>query len=612
MSGLGQGIAAMVNGFAAGRDIKHGWEDRKDEKEWQKKLREYRASAEKRLDERQGWARDQHGVYMDTADRTQTEWAQSQADRRDMRDALGGAVDAAEAGLGASPEPAAAAEGDPASVSTKSPQPALGATADTGYISQPIPPVSRNTPDGPQAAAADAAPVAPRRSDAGAMGAMPEAEGAFLVESGDGTVIATRPPRDAAEQAQLAQAAKEGRLSQDPEAARRQRQIDEAGMSEATAHQWFQPAGLGADVAEVGRRAVGFGKSVAEAGVNQGAAAVRAVNKPFNAVAEYGVGKSFGAPKNIDVNGDGYRGLDAAMDARDSASEALAPPKGATKAEADTAAATAQVMDAVGEDPAMKAAAQGTQMGAQPGKPMTVKQRDNAASTFMESYRKNGVPIIQKELMRQGRFAEAESLTGFVNEQAAQEGMRNWSRGVFAAMNGDLEAAADAMMDAYNSSGYFDDGFEIVKDQSSLIKDKGGEVVGVKLAMRNQETGAVTVQEDSISDVITKGLWLTSPEKAMETYLANQQAMQEKLAATEAKRQDAAIELIKQAPKEIREMAQFLMEQDQKRREASFGQDNTPPLTIEEAMAQAQAVLAGDGRGAAPASSETPVLRRGG
>lgn len=609
MSGLGAGIAAMVNGFVGGREIRNRWEDRKDEKEWQKKLREYRANAEKRLDERQawaeeqqGWARDQHGVNMAASGRAQKEWDQNWADQQAMRDALGGAVDAAEEGIVDAPAD------ETASVSTKSPQPALGATRDS-HISQPIPPVSRQTPDAPPPSVADTVPAAPRRASTGEMGAAP-AEGAFLRDMGDGTVIATRPPRDAAEQAQLAQAAKEGRLSQDPQAAARQAEVDRIGTARATAngmqrailpdpeHEYGRSGGAGADVVE-GAKAVGrLGAGAVDAAANLGVRGVRQVNQVVNPVAEWITGKDFGSPKDADWSG-------GAMDAMP------APPKGATKAEAATAAATAQVMDAVGDDPAMKAAAEGTPMGAQPGQPMTVRQRDNAATTFMESYRKNGVPLIQKELMRQGRFKEAEGLTAFINDQAAQEGMRNWSRGVFAAMNGDLDAAADAMIDAYNSSGYFDDGFEIVKEQSSLIKDKGGEVTGVKLAMRNQQTGEVTVQEDSISDVITKGLWLTSPEKAMETYIANQQAMQARLIEADAKRQDAAIDLIKQAPKEIREMAQFLMEQDQKRREASFGRDDTPPLTIEEAMAQAQAVLAGGGAPAA-AAGDTPVLRRGG
>lgn len=607
MSGLGAGISALVNGFVGGRDIRNRWEDRKDEKEWQKKLREYRANAEKRLDDRHawageemGWQRDRHGVYMDTADRTQKQWDQTWADDQAMRDALSGAVDAADAGT---IQPA----DDSATVSTKNPSTGMGVAPDVPALSE----------DGKAAAAtiSEASPVvqfpeaqqapAPRRAPSPTeMGAAPEpaAAGAFLQDLGDGTVIATRAPRNAAEQAQLAQAAKEGRLAQDPEAARRQAEIDRIGTARATAngaqramladpdHEYGKPGGAGADLAQ-GAKAVARGAAdVVDGAVNQGLKGVRQINRVINPAAKWVTGNDFGEPRNVDWSGG----------ARD---EMPAPPKGATKAEAATAEGTAKVMDAMGDDPAMQAAAEGTPLGVKPGQSMTVKQRDNAATTFMDSYRKNGVPIIQKELMRQGKFAEAQALTGFVNDQAAQEGMRNWSRGVFAAMNGDLETAAEAMMDAYNSAGYFDDGYEILKDQSSLIKDENGDVSGVRLAMRNQQTGEVTVQEDSISDVITKGLWLTSPEKAMETYIANQQAIQKQLLEADAARREQAGKLVEKDFDATNDAALELMK-------ASIGLDGKPTITYEEALAEVQ--RARSGGGSAQLGGDTPVLRRPG
>ena len=617
MSGLGTGIAAMVNGFVGGRDIRNRWEDRADQKEWDKELREFRRKAEGRLEDRhgwageqQGWARDRHGVFMDQSEQASRQFEQAWSDDQAMRGALSGAVDAAEAGM-VPAQPVADGPIATAAASTKSPQiESMGATRPDGVTPTASPAAGVATPQGPKRAEAAAA------EPAGLGATRPESD--LFIDMGDGKVTTTRGPRTPEEKAAIAQAATEGRLVLDVDTAARQRQIDEAGMARATAnpvaralqddpnHRWGEKAGAGRDLVEAGKMVGRTALAAPEMMANQGLRGVRQINAAVNPIADWVAGTNFGAPENVDINGDGKkRTLTGSTGGMPTAPH----PKGASRTEAETAEGAAQVMDQLGEDPAMQAAAEGVPMGAKPGRAMTVRQRDEAATTFMESYRKNGVPMVQKELMRQGKFEAAQGLADFVNDQAAQEGMQNWSRAVFAAMNGDLEAAAKGMIAAYNSSGYFDDGMEIVEDQSELLRDDSGDVVGVRLAMRNQQTGEITVQTDSISDVINKGLWLTSPEKAAENYVARQQEMQKHLLELEAKRQEAGIDLIKNAPKEIRDMAQFLMEQDTERRKNSFGRDDTPPMTIEEAMQRAQEVLMG-GDQAATASGETPVLRR--
>ena len=71
-------------------------------------------------------------------------------------------------------------------------------------------------------------------------------------------------------------------------------------------------------------------------------------------------------------------------------------------------------------------------------------------------------------------------------------------------------------MAAYNASGYFDDGMDVVKEKSTLIKNDAGDVVGVTLTMRNQATGEEITQTDSIDGFIQKAAWIPSPEKAFE------------------------------------------------------------------------------------------------
>ncbi|MDB6179010.1 hypothetical protein PAF17_16075 [Paracoccus sp. Z330] len=596
MSGLGAGIAALVNGYVGGKDIKQRWEDRADQKEWNKELRDFRRKAEGRLADRhgwageqQGWARDRHGAFMDQSEQRSRAFEQAWNDDQSMRGAFDGAVSAAESGLVTPTEPEQVT-----SASTKGPVQAvpMGVSPDAPQVSAQSPQVSDQSPQ---------------------LGAQPPQVDPLFSDAGDGRVYSMRPPRNAEEKAQIALAAKEGRLIVDDATAQRQGEIDRIGNARATAgpvqqaimadpdHRYGQSGGAGADVVEAGKAVARGAANTVDAAANIGLRGVRQVNKVVNPISEWITGKNFGEPANADWSGG----------ARDQM-PAPARPKGATKVEADTAAGAAQVIDQVGDSPAMQAAAEATPLGVKPGQPMTVRQRKDAADSFMQSYIKNGAPVVIKEMMRQGKFSEAESLQAFIKDESAQEGLRQWSGAVFAALNGDVETAAEAMMDAYNSAGYYDDGFEILKDETSLIRDDSGEVTGVRLAMKNQQTGQVSIQEESISDVINKGLWLTSPEQAMQSYIARQQAVQDRLLEADQKRQEAAIELIKNAPKEIREMAQFLMEQDVERRKNSFGRDETPPLTPEEAMAQAQALIAGGGAAQPQAGGETPVLRRGG
>lgn len=99
----GYGIASFVDGFFKGRDIRHGWEDRKDNKERQKKLDEIQFAQERRAQEAFDWD-------MGTRKRTR-------ADEDAMRTAQEAALDAtresmdapATEPLGATPNTATAA-----------------------------------------------------------------------------------------------------------------------------------------------------------------------------------------------------------------------------------------------------------------------------------------------------------------------------------------------------------------------------------------------------------------------------------------------------------------------------------------------------------------------
>ena len=92
------GIAGLVDGFFKGRQIKDGWEDRKDTKKRQAKQDEYTAAEQSRIAERHGWARDQYG-------RSVSDYDRERADDDAFRKANQDAIDATEAAMAEGSQP---------------------------------------------------------------------------------------------------------------------------------------------------------------------------------------------------------------------------------------------------------------------------------------------------------------------------------------------------------------------------------------------------------------------------------------------------------------------------------------------------------------------------
>lgn len=589
MSGLGTGIAAFVNGFVGGREIKHGWEDRKDKKEWDKKLQEFEIAAQERTAERHGWARDTHGLNMADGRLRLNTAQQIYDDNQDIRQAMSEADEAARAGM---VEPAGGAEAPagaipvstgPQPMGAVAPQP--GAAAQEGALGAV-----------PASTGVDVPANATRAPEGAQGGAQP-----LFAQTPDGKVFAQRPPRDAQEKAQIAQAAKEGRLAQNPAEAGRQAEIDRIGEARATnrlyntlapnpEHEYFEPGGVGADVVEGTKAAARARLGAQDMALGAlGGAANMVANRPVNAITRWATGRDFGEFGQPDWSG----GANDAMPAP------RAPaPKGADASKQATVDAAAEVVDEIGQSPSQQAAAEGVELGAQPGRPISPAQRKEKGIEYGESWIKNGAPRLEQEYLRKGMLAEADQVRAFVENRQVQAGIKSWGQAVFAVLNGDDEGAFDALTDAYNSRGYFEDGLEIVKDQSSLIRDDKGKTVGVRLAFRNQETGEVTVSEDRIENVIQNGLWLMSPEKAMENMLAQQAAMQKQMVEIEAENRKTAGRLIEKDFDAINQAALKIMETS---KDIATGQ---PTISYEEALRIAQ-----EGRSGG-AGQQTPVLHR--
>ena len=655
---IGSGLAAAVNGFIDGRQVKHGWEDRKINQKRQTRLDELREAAEVRAEESHDLDMEAGGL-MNSARRQSIragdrEWD----DQNRYRAAVDADLALAEKAMRA---PDLSAQLDPATVST---------SGGGGLLAQQIADAQRaatapvlgaiRSDDRRQAIAeyragqAAPQPATPSPAGTGSLGAVRPAqqdERAQAIEEfrtgratpggprplastgyvdlmrvrPDGMFIANRAPQTDDEKRALLEAAKAGKLATSPEREAQQREID-ANTALDMPYEWGAQGNLVGDLDRVGRlgqRAAN--DTLARAGemaVNGAVSGIQNLNAPLQALSRYATGEDhIGAPQRVDLNSDGKRESTATpiaeswgairAEPQPKAKAAAPAPKHAPAAAGDAApesakvvaSTAAKVVDAVADSqPSVKAAIEAVpakDLGVSRSKPMTAPQREKAGRTLMESYIATGAPNVTRELIRQGRLDDAKKFDAWVKDSRAADGMAAWGRGIFAALQGDADSAAESFMDAYNASGYFDDGMDVVKEKSTLIKNDAGDVVGVTLTMRNQATGEEITETDSIDGFIQKAAWITSPEKAFEASQARLAAQQEALLKAEEERRKVATRLVETDYAKTIDLARDMFAKSQAQakdaREAAMltGEaDAAPePMTWDDAFREAQRIM---------------------
>lgn len=673
---IGSGLAAAVNGFIDGRQVKHGWEDRKINQKRQTRMDELREAAEVRAEESHDLDMEAGGL-MNSARRQairagDREWD----DQNRYRAAVDADLALAEKAMRA---PDLSAQLDPATVSTSggggllaqqiadaqraATTPALGAVrpAAADDRGQAIAENRAGMP-APAAGAVSLGAVRPAQQDERAQaieefrtgratpgGPRPQASTGYvdlMRVRPDGMFIANRAPQTDDEKRALLEAAKAGKLATSPEREAQQREID-ANTALDMPYEWGAQGNLVGDLDRVGRlgqRAAN--DTLARAGemaVNGAVSGIQNLNAPLQALSRYATGEDhIGAPQRVDLNSDGKRESTATpiaeswgairAEPQPKAKAAAPAPKHAPAAAGDAApesakvvaSTAAKVVDAVADSqPSVKAAIEAVpakDLGVSRSKPMTAPQREKAGRTLMESYIATGAPNVTRELIRQGRLDDAKKFDAWVKDSRAADGMAAWGRGIFAALQGDADSAAESFMDAYNASGYFDDGMDVVKEKSALIKNDAGDVVGVTLTMRNQATGEEITDTDSIDGFIQKAAWITSPEKAFEASQARLAAQQEALLKAEEERRKTATRLVETDYAKTIDLARDMFAKSQAQakdaREAAMltGEaDAAPePMTWDDAFREAQRIMV-EGPSLPQQEAEagaTPVARR--
>ena len=618
MSGFGAG--AFVEGLFNGREIRQGWEDRKDAKKRQEWL-------DKLYEDGQGREAEAHRARMDAYGRQVSDWQRA----RDDEDRYRAAVDAtfADGGMGAMgavPGPA------PSSVtaSSKSPtaDPVAGVAAGLGLPlgavpnraaeqfmrARPVesfqaPPATAPQTIAPTAQPAQAAP--PPVASLGVMPVPPQGVAAPAAEAG---------PAEPTWEEWLAMSRKERKAAGLPET----RIGGEWHYRNKKRPQPQDEATQRADAVAAGVRD-GL-REFAEVGgaVKRGAARFLGLDgDPMREFAAAGgevkgrlqeaMGAGFAAVQDTDT---AARLMRAGAENRKSAQEmvkptpdeqkaspvplpaATGPTRAAAKAASEVSGAALKAASEVAPGPTRAAAAALPEMGVSAtSRPAPPERVERGATAFVDHYRTERVPAIVQELVRQGKLDQALRFQEFLDTRATQEGMKFWARAAVAGSMGDWDAFQTNIFAAYNATGYFDDGAEIVPEKSGFTSYKDGTPRGAKITLRRQDGAEQVIEFDSIEDFVQQGIMALSPENA--------------LAYTQAR--------IDEAKKSALGVAQAEAEQAAKRQEAIRKRAGkildgamgtmTPEQAVAAAIAEDRAIEDALSRGAAP--QEPPPARFG-
>ena len=570
-----EGIGRGIEGFFRGREIRQGWEDRKDAKKRQEWL-------DKLYEEGQGREAEAHRARMDAYGREASDWQHARDDQERWRTAVdatfadGGGVGA----LGATPGPL------PSSVtpSSKSPDvdPVASIAADLGLtlgaapnraaeqfmrarpvesFQAPVAPAPRTIAPSAQAAPAGAAMAAPAPQPTGqpapaqpapvaSLGAMPvppQGEGAAAEPTWEEWLAMSRVQRKAAGLPETRiggewayRNKKHPATPVDPRIAAAEaaigQQVKEA-YSPNQDHQWGQPAGMMSDAREAAKRFTSMGDKLTGQALQLGATAVNTiVNRPVNALARYAVGRDFG---EIPTGGAVVKPTQAQQKASPvPLPTAAGPTKAAAKAAADVSGAAIKAASEVAPGPMRAAAAAVPELGAVANsRPAPPEQVERGATAFVSHYRTERVPAIVQELVRQGRLDQAMQFQNWLDQRSTQEGMKLWARAAVAGSMGDWEAFQSNLFGAYNAAGYFDDGVQVVPEKSGFTTYQNGTPRGAKLTLRRPDGSDQVLEFDDIDDFVQQGIMALSPENALAHSMARLDAA--KKAALGAAEKDA-------------------------------------------------------------------------
>lgn len=234
---------------------------------------------------------------------------------------------------------------------------------------------------------------------------------------------------------------------------------------------------------------------------------------------------------------------------------------------------------------------------------VTPDRAATAQASFIDTYMRVGAPIMIEHFLAEGDVEKAQKFNDFVTSAQTRTAMKHWSRAAFAAGVGDIDTFTDAIADAYNAAGYFDDDMEIVKSKSAVVRDGDGAPAGARITIREKTSGKTFEHVfDDLDDMLQFGVSMLAPEKAFDYYMQKQGAAQslQAKAAVEAMKESLrrgrgdgarADEAAENRLKRIDGIAETILD-------ASADALGKPSMTYEDARRRAEEIV--DGKRAGP------------
>lgn len=172
------------------------------------------------------------------------------------------------------------------------------------------------------------------------------------------------------------------------------------------------------------------------------------------------------------------------------------------------------------------------------------KAAEANARPIMEFFMRDAAPKIRDAYIAQGKIEQAETFGKWIEDSNTKTGMRYWAKAVSAAQMGDYDAAARHLVGAYNTPGYFDDGYQAGK--AEIIKGEDGKAAGFRVTIKGKDGKEHTQEFKGVDDMLSVGIGMLSPQARFDAIY------KESLEAKKAKLQEAG-EQAKEARKEAAE-----------------------------------------------------------
>lgn len=148
------------------------------------------------------------------------------------------------------------------------------------------------------------------------------------------------------------------------------------------------------------------------------------------------------------------------------------------------------------------------------------RESEQVAERFVSDYRQRGAaPIIQR-FIATGRVDEAREFQEWLDQEGVRQGMHAWARAIHSYQVNDLEGMVEGLVEAYEAPGYYEDGLSVVRNQTRMLHNSDGELIGADITFRDNASGRTfTQQVRGVNDLVAVGIGSLAPEAAFEQML---------------------------------------------------------------------------------------------